>query len=241
MSSPRWRTVIFDLDGTLVDTIGLIVASYRHAFEAVLDPGTPPVPEERIRAWIGQPLIRAFREVSTVHADALNTAYLTWNEANTGRLIREYAGVRELLTRLAAAGVRVAVVTSKRRTHAELALGLAGLSALVGALVAMEDTTEHKPRPEPLLLALDRLGAPAGEAVYVGDAVVDLEAAHTAGIASVGVTWGAGVRADLVGTAPTALADTVAELTGILMPEPGQPGTPPGQPLKAAGPPGRPT
>jgi pyrophosphatase PpaX len=85
-----WPTVVFDLDGTLVDTINLIVASYQHAFRTVLGREED---EARIRAWIGQPLLRCFRESSPAHADALFAAYTTWNEANTERLVRGYAGV----------------------------------------------------------------------------------------------------------------------------------------------------
>jgi len=140
--APRWPVVVFDLDGTLVDTIGLIVASYQHTFTTVLGAAQDEV---RIRGWIGQPLIRAFEEVSPKHADELYANYLEWNHANTVRLIRRYPGVDAMLATLVAAGVEVAVATSKLGAPARTALRLAGLQQHVGVLVTIEDTDRHKP------------------------------------------------------------------------------------------------
>ena len=101
-AQPRWETVLFDLDGTLADTIPLIVASYQHAFRTVL---AEEVEEARARAWIGRPLLPALLEESPEHGHELDRVYREWNLANTARLIRRYAGVPELLAALAAAGV----------------------------------------------------------------------------------------------------------------------------------------
>ncbi|MEO7236160.1 MAG: HAD-IA family hydrolase [Lapillicoccus sp.] len=215
MSPPaRWPVVVFDLDGTLVDTIGLIVASYQHAFTTVLGREED---EAMIRSWIGQPLIRGFRAIDAGHADELLSTYLAWNRANTERLIRRYAGIDTLLADLTSAGVRVAAATSKLRVPAQEAVRLTGLTAYLDVLVTMEDTDAHKPDPAPLLLAVDRLGTSPGDAVYVGDAVVDVRAARNAGMAAVGVTWGAGTREAVVGSAPDAVADTVDELRAVLL------------------------
>ena len=213
--TPRWPVAVFDLDGTLVDTIGLIVASYQHAFQTVLGRQEDEV---LIRSWIGQPLARAFRSVSPEHADQLYATYLEWNEANTGRLIRRYAGVDTMMAALAEAGVEVAVATSKLKGPAQTAVRLAGLADVVGVLVTMEDTDRHKPDPQPLLHALERLGAQPDRSVYVGDAVVYVEAARNAGMAAIGVTWGAGERDSVVAARPDVVADTVDELTAALLP-----------------------
>ena len=210
-----WPTVVFDLDGTLVDTIGLIVASYQHAFRSVV--GTEP-DEARIRAFIGRPLIACFQEAAPEHADALFTAYTEWNEANTERLVRSYAGVAELLTDLRAAGAAVAVATSKRRHPAAWALELTGLTDLVPVLVTMEDTAVHKPDPTPLLLAVARAGGEPGRAAYIGDAVVDVQAARAAGMTAIGVLWGAGTEADVRAERPYAVAPSVAALRDLLLP-----------------------
>ena len=215
--TPRWPYVVFDLDGTLVDTIGLIVDSYQHAFTTVLG---APEDEVVIRSWIGQPLIRAFRERSPERADDLFATYIAWNHANTERLIRRYAGVDGLLADLVVADVRCAAATSKLRGPAEAALRLTGLDAYLSgpqALVTLEDTAEHKPDPAPLLLAVERMGGTPGEAVYVGDAVVDVQAARAAGMAAIGVTWGAGSRSDVVAAGPDVVADTVDDLRTALL------------------------
>ncbi|HEX2705062.1 MAG TPA: HAD-IA family hydrolase, partial [Candidatus Lustribacter sp.] len=187
MVTPRWPVAVFDLDGTLVDTIHLIVESYQHTFRTHRGHTED---EARIRSWIGRPLIEAFREVDAHEAEAMYATYLTWNRANTERLIRRYDGVEDLLVALRSAGVRVAVVTSKRRDAALPALRLCALESYVDLLVTMENTTRHKPDPEPLRFALSQLGIGADQACYVGDAAVDLLAAAAAGMAGIGVTWG---------------------------------------------------
>lgn len=213
-STPRWDTVVFDLDGTLVDTIGLIVASYQHAFETVLGRRED---ERRIKAWIGRPLQDCFAEADPGRAGELFRAYSEWNAANTERLIRPYAGVQALLGELRQAGVGIAVATSKRREPATIALRLTGLTDLVEHLVTMEDTPVHKPDPRPLLLALGKAGGRAERAAYVGDAVVDVQAAQAAGMAAVGVLWGAGEEASVRAAGPTAVAETVRQLADLLL------------------------
>lgn len=134
--------MVFDLDGTLVDTIDLIVASYQHAFGHVLGEEQD---EAVIRTWIGQPLIRAFRAGWPEQADELFATYLAWNHANTERLIRTYAGVAGMLSALRSAGVQVAAATSKLREPAQLALQVTGLADHVGVLV----TSRTRPSTSP--------------------------------------------------------------------------------------------
>ena len=214
MTSPRAATVLFDLDGTLVDTIPLIVASYQHAFRTVLG---EEIPDARAKAWIGRPLLDALLEESPAHGHELDRVYREWNLANTARLIRPYAGVDDLLAQLTDAGVRSAVVTSKRRETARLALASVGLEGAIAVVGALEDTTEHKPLPGPLLFGAAALGAVPGGCLYVGDATVDVAAARAAGMGAVAGTWGAGERADLVATNPDAVVDSVGELTAFLL------------------------
>ncbi len=214
MTSPRWSTAVFDLDGTLADTINLIVESYQYAFRTVIGREEDP---DVIRSWIGRPLIGAFRDHSPEHADELYDTYLKWNADNTERLIRDYDGVVAVLADLRAAGVAVGVATSKRRESAEQAMGILGISEHVEVLVAMEDTERHKPDPTPLLLALERMGRSANGAVYVGDAVVDVLAGKAAGMDTVAVTWGAGLPEPLEAVRPSALVTTADELRSTLL------------------------
>lgn len=209
--------MLFDLDGTLADTIPLIVASYQHAFRTVLG---EEVEEVRARAWIGRPLLPALLEASPDHGHALDVAYREWNLANTAALIRRYEGVPELLEVLAAAGVTVAVATSKRRETARLALEAVGIDGAVDVVAALEDTPRHKPEPDPLLHAARALGVDPAGCVYVGDATVDVLAARAAGMAAVAVTWGAGERDALAAAGPEVVVDTVADLRAYLLGEP---------------------
>ncbi len=214
VTTPRWRTVIFDLDGTLADTIPLIVASYQHAFRTVLG---EEVEEARARAWIGRPLLAALLEESPERGVDLDLAYREWNLANTARLIRRYDGVPELLEALDAAGVRSAVATSKRRETAQLALDGVGIAHLVEVAAGLEDTDRHKPEPDPLLHAASALGVDPATCVYVGDATVDVLAAKAAGMAAVAVTWGAGERGALEAAGPEVVLDTVPDLQAYLL------------------------
>jgi len=212
--SPPWSTVVFDLDGTLVDTIGLIVASYQHAAREVLG---HELDERRVLAFIGRPLIECWREVDAERADALFASYTVWNEAHP-HLIQPYAGADDLLRALHAAGVGVAVATSKRRDPALLALERCGLADLVPVLVTMEDTPVHKPDPAPLLIALGQAGGSVDRAAYVGDAAVDILAARAAGMQGIGVLWGAGERAAIEAAGPYAVAPTMDDLRVKLLP-----------------------
>ncbi|KGN36625.1 HAD family hydrolase [Knoellia subterranea] len=214
MTSLRWKTIFFDLDGTLANTIPLIVASYQHAFREVLG---EEVEAARARAWIGRPLLGALLEESPEHGHALDRTYREWNLANTERLIERYAGVPEMLEALTAAGADLHIVTSKRRDTARLALTGVGIDHLIDVAGGLEDTTKHKPDPEPLLAAAARVGVDPRDAVYVGDATVDILAARAAGMAAVAVTWGAGERPALEATDPDTVVDSVGELRAYLL------------------------
>lgn len=181
---------LFDFDGTLVDTTDLIYQSMRHATGEVLG---REISRDVLMANVGQPLPRQMELLSAEHAEALLDSYRLHNEANHDALIREFPGVEESLARLKAAGVRVGVVTSKRRFSVDMALKkFPGLGDVVDQWVTMEDTTEHKPRPEPLLKGLETLGnVPREQAAYVGDSPFDVTAAKAAGVESVAVSWGA--------------------------------------------------
>jgi pyrophosphatase PpaX len=217
MTGARWGYVVFDIDGTLVNSIDLIVASYQHAFRTVLG-------QERdvtqIKSWIGQSLYDSLQRVCPEQADALFAVYTEYNHCHTPTQIRAYPGIVALVEDLVGAGVRVGAATSKRRHPGQWALDLGGLD-LVELVSAHEDVSAHKPDPAPLLLAARRLGAPPDQTVYVGDAVVDIIAAHHAGLDAIAVTWGAGVRQQLVDASPTLVCDSVEQLRAGLLPASG--------------------
>ena len=209
-----YTTAIFDLDGTLIDTVPLIVASHRHALTTVLG---RELPETALREGIGRPLLEQMRVFDEERAQELFDVYREFNHRVHDEYVTAFPGMLELCDDLRARGIPVAVATSKMLDAVLLAYGvIPGLEERIDALVTIESTATHKPGPEPIEHALALLGRPKEGAVYVGDAASDLQAARAAGIAAVGVTWGAAGYDDLAIEHPDAIATTPAELAGIL-------------------------
>ena len=190
------KAVLFDFDGTIVDTTELIHQSMRRATGEIL--GRTPS-REALLANVGQPLPRQMELLDPERAEELLESYRLHNEELHEDLIEAFPNVETSLARLRDAGLRLAVVTSKRRFSLEMALdSFPALRDAVDAFVTMEDTTEHKPHPAPLLKGLELLGdVPPHRAAYVGDSPFDVAAAHAAGMLSVAVSWGVFTEEDL--------------------------------------------
>lgn len=207
--------VLFDLDGTVIDSVTLIRESHRHAVRTVLG---LELDDDALVVNVGRPLMEQMQHFSPEHAETLYHTYRTWNHANTAALLEPYDGVDELLTGLAAAGRAMGIVTSKGREAVDLAWGvLPGVRDHFGVVVVADDTPRHKPEPDPVLHALERLGAEAEGACYVGDAPFDMRAGRAAGVATIGVTWGFFSRADLEAEEPDLIVDTPGELLRVLV------------------------
>jgi pyrophosphatase PpaX len=210
----RFPVVLFDLDGTVIDSGAIILASMRHAAREVLG---VEVPDEQLMAAVGGPGLEAqMQALSPDRADELVTVYRAHNEPLHDELAC-CAGMDDVLVQLKDEGRRLGIVTAKRRQTVELAFARIPIEHLFETVVGGDETKKHKPDPEPLLLALERLGAAPDEAVYVGDAPFDVKAAKAAGLYSVGVSWG-GIhgRERLEAEEPDALVDTTEELLGVL-------------------------
>ena len=210
----RWQTVLFDLDGTLIDSVPLILASHRHATATVLGEA---LPDDVLRAGIGKPLLTQMRTFDEERAQELLDTYRTFNHAQHDSWVVAFDGMLELLAELRAGGAAVGVVTSKGAVATAMAYRIVPLAPQVDVLVTADDVDAHKPEPEPLLHALAQLGRAREGAVYVGDAPADVQAARAAGIDGVAVTWGAFPREILEGEEPLAVCDTPAELRDILL------------------------
>lgn len=206
--------VLFDLDGTLVDSIALILDSYRQVFAHF---GVEDVDPGSMRPWIGLPLEDSFRALDPARAEAMTAHYREVMLAAHDAMIRPCPGAAELVRALDAAGARQGVVTSKRRELARRGMVATGLPA-IDLVIGQEDSDRHKPDPAPLRIALEHLGTAPAEAVYVGDAPTDLRAAHAAGMAAIGVTWGAADRATLEAERPRAVVEDMAALRALLLP-----------------------
>ncbi len=205
---------MFDLDGTLIDTIPLILASHQHATRTVLGAA---LPDELLLSGIGRPLLHQMRLFDEARAQELFDTYRSWNHANTERMLRGFEGVDDLLLSLERATIRVGVVTSKSRDAVDLAFGIVPPPVTFDTVVTFDDTDRHKPEPDPILLALERMGTDPREAAYVGDAPWDVRAARAAGCAAVAVTWGAATEEILRAEHPDALVGTPSELEALLL------------------------
>ncbi|HSL66055.1 MAG TPA: HAD-IA family hydrolase [Gaiellaceae bacterium] len=211
----RFPVVLFDLDGTLIDSGAMIVASMRHAVTTVLG---REIAEEELKAHVGgSGLVAQMRALDEERVDELVAAYREHNEPLHEHL-QPCAGIDELLERLRAEGRRLGIVTAKRLITVRLAFDvLPWLEPHFEIVVGAEDTDRHKPNPDPLLHALERLGAEPREAAYVGDSPFDVAAAKAAGVFAVAVTWG-GIHAHdrLEAQHPDALVHDPEELLGVL-------------------------
>ena len=211
----RFRTVLFDLDGTLVDSGAIILASFRHATRTVL---RREIPDHELMAAVGGPGLREQMEaLDPERVEELIDVYSTHNVGLHDEL-QPCAGILDALEMLHAQERALGVVTAKRRATLALAFEvLPELRRYFEVTVGAEDTVRHKPHPEPLLAALDGLGADTENAVYVGDSPFDVQAAKAAGLASVAVTWGRiHSRERLERERPDAVAETVEELLAAL-------------------------
>lgn len=212
--TPRWPVVLFDLDGTLANTIELIVVSYQHAFWQVCNREIDP---ELAKTWIGRTLRDVFTEVLPDHVEELERVYRDFNETNLERLVTSYDGIAELLTDLQAAGATTGVVTAKGRHASQMTLRSVHLDEAIKLVVTKDDTTLHKPDPAPLLKGAQNLGVHPRQCVYVGDAIYDLQAAAAADMAGIGVTWGAGTPQALRAQPSRAVVDDVTQLRQLLL------------------------
>jgi len=207
--------VLFDLDGTLIDSIELILNSARYAFEKL---GRETPPDEEWLAGVGIPLFTMFGRYARDDADkaALIAAYREYQLEHHDRLVRCYDDVVDTVTVLRSRGHEIAIVTSKSEYLALRALALVGLARHMDTIVGCDATTRHKPDPEPVRLALQRLGRAPDEAVFVGDSVHDLLAGNAAGVRTFAALWGAFKRQDLEPGSPSAWLESISQLPPLL-------------------------
>jgi pyrophosphatase PpaX len=180
-------TILFDLDGTLLDTNELIIQSFLHALQVH---ELAPVLREDIVAQMGKPLreqIALFSKRTEV--DDLVGTYREFNLRKHDDMVQIFPHVKETLASLYAQGIKLGVVTSKIRLTVARGLELFELMPYLSAIVTSDDVSQPKPHPESVLLALSRLDAKPENTLMVGDSQFDLLSAHGAGVRSAGVAW----------------------------------------------------
>ena len=210
----RFPVVLFDLDGTLIDSGAMILASFRHATRTVL---ARDLPDEVLLARVGgSSLTEQMRAIDPTRVDDLVASYRAHNEPLHDEL-QPCAGIVDVVERLRDEGRRLAIVTAKRQATVALAFRVLPLAELFEAVVTSDDAVRGKPHPDGILRALELLEARPEEAAYVGDSPFDVEAAKRAGVYAVAVGWGGiHTRERLEAEQPDAFVETPEELVGHL-------------------------
>ncbi|MCB9547567.1 MAG: HAD-IA family hydrolase [Myxococcales bacterium] len=225
MALRRYRTVLFDLDGTVLDSIDMIKASLRHALQVHLD--WEPADAVLVRG-VGTPLreqlwlhavdaheARGHGEPPDALVDELVAAYLTHNRARHDAEIRPFPDALATLTTMAEAGLALGIVTSKPHETARRGLRIAGLEHLFAVVVGADDVRRPKPDPEPVHAALAALGATVEGALFVGDSPHDLHAGRAAGVDTAAALWGPFPREALAPATPSHWVETLADLLAL--------------------------
>jgi len=181
------NTVLFDLDGTLVDTNDLIYDTWRYTVNTLTGRG---ITDEEIRGTLGEMLQESMKRLMPEidPAEALDV-YRVFQRGKFLDRIKLYEGAEEVLRAIRAAGYKNALVTSRLRSSAERAMAHFGLTDLFDAVLTASDTDIFKPDPAPIFLILEMLGSKPEEAMLVGDTVHDIEAGLAAGVFTVLVDW----------------------------------------------------
>lgn len=212
----RWKAVLFDLDGTLLDTRALVAASHLHTFRTVLG---QEIAESEVMRDYGRPLRYTFaRYAPPAKVDEMLRVYREYNVAHHDDMTTLFSGVREGLQSLKEKlpDMLLGLVTSKKRPVALQGLQLFKLSEFFDVTVCEEDTTEHKPEPEPLFYAARKLQLLAEETLYVGDSPYDMMCASAAGAGPVAVAWSSFNLEELRQLKPVFLVQSISELADIL-------------------------
>lgn len=214
MPKHRFDTYLFDLDGTLLDSIELIFRCYRHAASTHL--GELP-PDKVWRDGLGTPLRQQFRAV-TSDVDLIEDMVATYREyhhAHHDTSVALYPDVERVVDVLSERGATLGVVTSKLRVGAERGLKLTGLIDQFPVLVSADDVKRPKPDPEPVEAALERAGASRANTVFIGDSPHDIAAGRAAGVATAAVLWGPFSADELSLSSPTFLLEKPEEILSL--------------------------
>ncbi len=215
------EALLFDLDGTLIDTTDLILQSFAWAFDRHL-PGRLPSRRDLV-ATFGRSLPAALRELAAecgasdpeaLGAEMLVT-YRDFQKQHHDTLIQPFPGIADALAALHADGHRLGVVTSKMENYARRGMQIFDLERYFDVAVFHDDVTRHKPHPEPLLEAARRAGVDPSRGIYVGDSTHDIVAGRAAEMRTVAVLWGPFEREVLEAAGPDALASRPADLIDL--------------------------
>lgn len=207
-------TVLFDLDGTLINTNELIIESFLHTLNYYY-PGK--YQREDILPFIGPPLIDTFQRINPEKAEEMVRRYREFNHAQHDLLVKEYDHVHETVRALKEKGLKLGIVTTKIRDTVMMGLKLTEMDSFFDAIITLDDVQHAKPHPEPVLSALKLLGSEPSNALMVGDNFHDIEAGKNAGTLTAGVAWSIKGREYIESLKPDFVLDKMSDLLNIVM------------------------
>ena len=216
MMHNRFDLVLYDLDGTIQDSVPLIVESFRKAYEIVLGECTRT--DADLMSYIGRPLRDSFESHDEETADRLVEVYLEYN----GKRMREgviqlFPGIRESLELIKGKGITQGIVTAKRRDSAMVTIDLLDIGKYFEVMVFSEDTKRSKPFGDPLIEAAGRLGVTdMSRVLYVGDARSDLLCARDCGASFALVDWTLMPKDELKSLGPDYVLTSLDEIPCII-------------------------
>ncbi len=206
-------TVLFDLDGTLIDTNELIISSFLHTLEHFY-PGS--YLRDDVLPFIGPSLQETFESLNPEGFEDMIKMYRDYNKAHHDLLVKEFEGVNETVETLQRKGYKLGIVTTKRADVVEMGLKLTGLDRYFKVVVTVDDVTRPKPDPEPINLALRLLESAPERAIMVGDNHHDILAGKNAGTATAAVEWSLKGRDYLASYKPDYILSKMPDLIPIL-------------------------
>ncbi|WP_010098470.1 pyrophosphatase PpaX [Ornithinibacillus scapharcae] len=206
------HTILFDLDGTLIDTNELINESFIHTFKHF---GLDYTPEE-ILAFNGPPLKETFENIDLDKAEAMITTYRKHNLAHHDSYVKAFPHVKETLEMLKQQGIKMGIVTTKMRSTAIRGMKVTGIDSYFDTIIALDNVTHAKPHPEPVLKAMEHLDALPEKTLMVGDNHHDIESGHNAGVKTAGVAWSLKGEAKLMQYNPTYMLHDMKDLLKII-------------------------
>ncbi|WP_340372425.1 pyrophosphatase PpaX [Peribacillus sp. FSL E2-0218] len=211
--SSNINTLLFDLDGTLINTNELIIASFTETLNHFC-PGQ--FKREDIIPFIGPTLTDTFTSIDPERVKEMIAFYREHNWKNHDALVTQFDGVYETVQTLKQAGYKLAVVTTKKRDVVEKGLRLSNLDQFFEVVVTLDDVENAKPDPEPLVKALNQLGSVPEEAIMVGDSYHDILGGKNAGTKTAGVAWSIKGREYLESHQPDYMLENMADLLNIV-------------------------
>lgn len=206
------KTILFDFDGTLVDTNELIYHSFAYTFKKF----GYSFSKEEIMQFNGPPLAQTFSELNPELADDMIRTYREHNHKYHEQYVKLFPNVKETLEVLKEKGFELGVVTAKMREGVELGMEITGIGPYFDTIVTIDDVIHPKPHPEPVKKALERLDAEPETAIMVGDNYHDIVAGNKAGTKTAGVAWSLRGKEYLKKYNPTYILDDMTDLLTIV-------------------------